>query len=46
MPLRVFSVDGKLVRSAALKEGDNLIRLDPGVYFWEAGEIFGKAVVR
>ncbi len=46
MPLRIFSSDGRLVRSTELERGENFISLETGVYLWIAGERSGRAVVR
>jgi len=44
--LRIYSVDGRLSYSGELKQGENRVSLDQGVYLWVAGEYKGKAVVR
>ncbi|MEO0179894.1 MAG: hypothetical protein ABIM74_03645 [candidate division WOR-3 bacterium] len=46
MLVRIYKADGKLVYSGELRKGRNLINLDAGVYFWQAGQFKGKAVVR
>ncbi len=46
LALRVYSIDGRLVRSGNLTKGQNRISLGQGVYFWQAGPYRGKAVVR
>jgi hypothetical protein len=46
LPLRVYSADGRLVRSVYLTMGENRIALESGVWFWRAGDFSGKAVVR
>jgi hypothetical protein len=54
--LGIYAVDGRLVYSGELKQGQNRISLETGVYFWRAGVVGadlcvcpvfkGKAVVR
>ena len=44
--MRVYSVDGRLVRKLMLSPGETRVLLDRGVYFWKAGGQTGKAVVR
>ncbi|MEO0140865.1 MAG: hypothetical protein ABIM88_04880 [candidate division WOR-3 bacterium] len=44
--LRLYSPDGRLVRSLCLERGENRLNLEPGVYIWMAGDCRGKALVR
>ncbi|MEO0140428.1 MAG: hypothetical protein ABIM88_02630 [candidate division WOR-3 bacterium] len=46
LDLRIYCSDGRLVLSRTLMPGQNKIQLEPGVYFWQAGQFKGKAVVR
>jgi len=46
VPLSIYSVDGRLARSVDLMRGENRISLERGIWFWKAGNLCGKAVVR
>ncbi|MEO0070138.1 MAG: hypothetical protein ABIK18_05020, partial [candidate division WOR-3 bacterium] len=44
--VEIYSPDGRLFLSQELHPGQTRISLEPGVYFWQAGQFKGKAVVR
>ncbi len=44
--VEIYSPDGRLFLSQELHPGQTRISLEPGVYFWHAGQFKGKAVVR
>ncbi|MEO0146616.1 MAG: T9SS type A sorting domain-containing protein, partial [candidate division WOR-3 bacterium] len=46
LSIRIYSSDGRLVRSGNLRKGHNRIPLETGVYFWQAEQFKGKVVVR
>ena len=46
LPMRIYTVDGRLAWSGQLAKGENRVSLGRGIYLWQAGSYLGKAVVR
>ena len=46
MFLKVYTANGRLVYSEALRKGENKITLERGVYLWHAGPYKGKVIIR
>ncbi|MEO0211352.1 MAG: hypothetical protein ABIN66_05795, partial [candidate division WOR-3 bacterium] len=44
--ISIYSSDGCVAYSGTLEKGKNMIPIDRGIYFWQAGAYKGKAVVR
>ncbi|MEO0179845.1 MAG: hypothetical protein ABIM74_04375 [candidate division WOR-3 bacterium] len=44
--INIYSSDGRVVYARRLQKGENKLTLEPGVYFWKAGNQKGKAVVK
>ncbi len=44
--IKIYLPDGRLAYSGGLREGENRITLEAGIYFWSAGQDRGKVAVR
>jgi hypothetical protein len=44
--INIYSVDGRIAYSGQLRQGENRISLNRGVYLWIAGSYRGKTAVR
>jgi hypothetical protein len=46
LTIRIYTSDGRVAYSGQLRQGENRISLNRGVYLWQAGTYRGKAAVR
>ncbi len=46
LDLALYSPDGRLARRVRIEKGENRLSLEPGIYFWQAGNKRGKISVR